>query len=422
MSLLQRNATPAEMMYGCVFSENFENKDLIARNGGTITGAPPVFFGADLDGTNDYITYDLSGQEFNSAEIFILFDCTPDFEADDGVFYYFYDTDTRHVLLKNTSDELAVYFNNQLIHAIPYATWGPFWLPGERNVLIVGGQSTDTSAWLNGQSILSNDVTSWQAYSRTTELVIGARVSTYTNKFNGKINKIQIYHSLLTAQEAFDFYTEETYNYPKKAVAHYTMRAREHDPTNVQTLDITKNANHAQFGDGTPPTTPTKNQKRGYLYDGTSDYLYCGADSSLDLTNASYCALVKLNSISGEHQIISKSEATFTTTEFELKVSDTTIKLVATNGVSATTASFSGIGLGVYYLVIGTISGNDLQLYVNGVPGAVAPFFGTRSTTSASTLIGKRAHISSFEFLDGEINEIVVFPFALTPLQAIDLI
>lgn len=49
------------------------------------------------------------------------------------------------------------------------------------------------------------------------------------------------------------------------------MTADAHDPDNVRTLDLSGNDVHGVFGDGsTPATYPTKLQKRGYNFSGTS--------------------------------------------------------------------------------------------------------------------------------------------------------
>jgi hypothetical protein len=261
MSLLQKNATPAEIMRGCVFAENFENKDEIARNGGTITGNPSVFFGADLDGSNDYVEYALSGQEFNSDLLSFLFDINPDFAGDDGADHTLIDTTlTNRILFAKTStNTLFIQINGVLIADISFATYGAYWLTGQRNVLVISSTSGSTDAWLNGTQILTADATAWGASIVQTGVVFGA-TKFAANKFDGKINKIQIYHGLLTAQEALDFYTGETYRYMNKAVLHLPMRAREHDSS---LYGLPNEIINGDFTDWTDSTVPDNWAKTG---------------------------------------------------------------------------------------------------------------------------------------------------------------
>lgn len=209
MTLLAYNSTPAERARYCSFAERAESSWHVAENGGVITGTPIINFGATLDGTNDYLTYTLQGQEFNSANISIMVECWPGFDYDANDNYYLIDTPDlyRYLIYKrnNTgSNVLEIYLGNTSIAQIPSATYGPYWLPSQRNVLLVSGTSGNTNAWLNGSQILTADATLW-VQKLPAQLFIGARHSGI-GLFDGVINQVKIFKSLLTADDALNYY------------------------------------------------------------------------------------------------------------------------------------------------------------------------------------------------------------------------
>jgi len=214
MSLLTSNSTPAERNIGCVFSETFVNNERVIKNGGTIIGTPPINFGANFDGTNGYIIYGLAGNEFNSDEISIVCEFYPDFEPTYNANEILYDTPSnayRIIKLNNgNGNSLLVYCGITIISNVSVATYSPFWNIGARNTIVVSAVSGSNKVWLNGNEI-SNTSTAWTTVSGTV-LYIGAPTSA-SKFFDGKITKLQIFNSLLTAQDALNFYNNSTYNY-----------------------------------------------------------------------------------------------------------------------------------------------------------------------------------------------------------------
>ncbi|MBU1173437.1 MAG: LamG domain-containing protein, partial [Proteobacteria bacterium] len=273
MGTLIRHSTPAERFCKCSLALGFDSSEDVARASGVISGTPTIAGGlATLNGTTGYITYALTGNEFNSAEISIVIEFWPDFDTDENVARMLFDSTTsnRYLCYKQTnanSNVLTIFLGNILIASIAEATYSPFWLVGQRNVLQISGTSTDTSAWLNGNLILDADATAWTAKTPVT-FYIGSEHNTF-KRFDGKIGPIKVFKGLLTAQDALNFYNKNTYAYRENYAFHLPMRAQEHDPTNTQTLDI-QNSNHGAFGAGA--AEPTKNSGRGYYYDG-GDYL-----------------------------------------------------------------------------------------------------------------------------------------------------
>jgi len=421
MSQLSKNATPAEIMRGCSFSENFENRRAIVGNGGVITGTPNVFFGVDLDGTNDYITYALSGQEFNSAEISIVIEFVPHFDYDDNNFHCFFDAGTPnddYLVAKMDDNALRIDLGNSLIHEILGAVYGPFWLANQRNVLVISGNDTAVNAWLNGNQILTNDLSPWSPTIVNTMYV--GQLDADIWRFDGKINKLQIYHSLLTAQEASDFYTNETYNYMNKALMHLPMRAREHDPDNVQTLDITKNANHAEFGDGsTPATYPTKLSKRGYSFDGTAKYMDCGTGTGLmDNNDQTLAVYIKCNDLSSpSFQGIFTNGQSVVADEQALFLLSGNWRYVTSNCSLLAPATENN-----YVLLVATRyydgANTTCKLYINGSLADTDVEAGISNQTVLDCLVG---YLNTDRYFNGDILMAAGWTIPLTPLQIMDL-
>ena len=210
MSLLQYNSVPAERSVGCVFAENFESNWHVQENGGAISGSPVINHGATFDGAADYITYRLQGHEFNAANISIVIEFYPDFNYSDNVECYFIDsTDPyRYIIYKKPIGggyQLDIYLGNTQIASILPATYGGSWLQSERNVLVVSGTSGATNAWLNGTQILTSDASAWTP-DAPTELYVGSRFNA-TGLFDGVISSVKVFQSLLTGEDAENYYT-----------------------------------------------------------------------------------------------------------------------------------------------------------------------------------------------------------------------
>lgn len=220
---------------GCKLQEDFHDADTMARKRWTLVGAPTVNDGITLNGTTQYATKVLEDQ-FYSDEISIVCEFWPDFEYDENVRRYLFDT-TAGALYSVVKDNnaggnvLIVTLGNTAIASIPSATYSGAWIVGGRNVLVVSGTTGDTSAWLNGVEILTADGEVWTPDDPAT-LFVGA-TNAGANFFDGIIKRLEVYKTLLTAQEASDIYNNATWSYMNEAVLHLPMDMARHDPSNT---------------------------------------------------------------------------------------------------------------------------------------------------------------------------------------------
>ena len=282
---LMRYTTPAERARGCVWADRFESQALVESNAGTITGAPtfsPVT-GVTLDGAADYLTYNLTGQEFNSDPLSIVVEFTPDFNWDENANRYFFDADNgagagRSYIVKYNNaanNAIEVYLGNtSRVSNIAEGDYSPFWLQNQRNVMVVSSTTTNTNVWLNGSPIEVAYPVAWVPTGAVTRLVVG-RAAGGGLYFDGTIHSLQVYKSLLTAAEAQDFYDHSTYTWENQATAHYQMRLVDHDATNTTTIDSAGNGYHLTFLGDFEANKLT--DRHGYDPDGTNDYARAAA-------------------------------------------------------------------------------------------------------------------------------------------------
>lgn len=229
MSWLQKNSTPAERALRCSFAEKCRDAGAIAANGGVISGSPTFDGeGVILDGVSDYVTYTLMGGEFDSAALSIALEFWPDFEADEAVTRLLFDSSSLYYrLARQSTGVLRLYLGGTVIADIPQLTFAPYWLTNSRNTLLIHSTGSSTDMELNGNPILTDDLTAW-APTRPIELFLGAS-STLGSFFKGKIGEFKVFKSLLTAKDAENFYNKNTYDYQRSALVDLPMQAAQHD-------------------------------------------------------------------------------------------------------------------------------------------------------------------------------------------------
>jgi len=422
---LTSNSTPAERAVGCVFAENFVSNAEVIKNGGTVTGDPTIDFGATFDGTTDYISYVLDGKEFNSDELSIVIEFNPDFEADDDEDHCLMGggSSDDYWLLKHNANSIRLDLGNTTIGYIPLLDYQSYWNVGSRNVIVVSGTSGNTSVWLNGNVILDEKNTVWTE-TIIDNMTIGSRHSSKSSFFVGTISNFQVYKSLLTAQDALNFYNNDTYNYRNKAVLDLPMGMAQHDPTNVRCLDVSGNGKHAQFGDGSTSTTyPTKQTTHGYDFDGgdyltgTATGLFNSAEISIvcefypDFATDDDVSAFLLSSTDTTEYRIQKFN-NFEANVLFMKLGDTSFGIA-----EATYSPYWYVGQKNVLVISGTTGATDVWL--NGHQILTADNTAWSPTNPANFWIGSNYNAASL--FNGKITGFQVYPFLLTPTQVQDI-
>lgn len=435
-----KNKHPAEVQRGLIWQETFENATSIAKNGGTITGALEFRDkGAYFDGTNDSILYSIRGPMFATGYWSAVIEFIPNFTLGDGVGYCLFSSDSgKTYCYLDSSHVLRVIAGNGTgAIAVNLVDYQAYWKAGQRNVLVMSMRSGANTLWLNGTQLTSN-ANAWTAQAQTS-LYLGAR-NDLAYKFKGTICSFKFFvfyaaTNLLTAQEALDYYTGQTFNYNKRATCILPMTADSHDATNLRTSDASGNGNHFTFGDGSTPTTyPTKLAKRGYSFDG-GDYL-TGPTGGLISSLSKFTVVFygKRNSTSlgvacGESRtspVIAYRQCCGITTAGN--IFHAACNSLSSSSMNNTTDYLNILNACLIQIYDGSQStdATKLKAYLNGnllsltngggaIPSSLSGingnvYIGRISTTANGT----------WQYTTGEIYYFALYPFTLTPLQVID--
>lgn len=281
MSRLTKNSLSAERKRGLSFSETFEDAQAVRLNGGTITGTPVVDCGADFSGTNEHITYAAS-DELSGASLSFLIRFTPDFAFDDGLSHYMFSTTSEdYRFYKTSTSQLQITIGNALIANMNIAA---DWVEGQENILVITSVTTDTSVWLNGSQILTNDNSAWSEQT-ISNLYIGA-ASNGAAEYEGKISEIKIFKTQLKDAEAQQLSAANWTSYRNLAAIELPMDLLRHDATNTRATDISGNGLHGTL---TGTSIAKNTDKTGYLLPGTDEFLDVGDTSQNLKTVALLC-------------------------------------------------------------------------------------------------------------------------------------
>ncbi len=420
MSELINNTEAAERAIGCTFAANFESPEKVVANGGVINGDPVINFGAVLDGVDDYFDFALAGTEFNSANISIVIEFTPNFDTDVGVTTVLCDgtSTVRYLVQVGSTGLLNLQLGNTSIPNIAEAVYSPFWNVGERNVFVISGTSGDTSAWLNGNEILANDNTAWTP-TPIANFFIGAAFNG-TAVFDGTMHSVKVFDALLTQQEAQDYTDNTTYNYRNNTVVDLQLRSEDHDATNVQTLDVSGNGNDAAIGDGSTGTTfPTKLQKRGYSFDG-GDYLLGAGAANLPLGSSARTVAVTVDTkdFGAADQGILGWGIDDALGEFSTMVNSSSQMFVHRFGGSVTLSS-SVVPTGGIHTLVYVFEDDVLTGFVDGINQGSVALASLDTGDDGSFTVGARNSFLNNK-MTGDMFQATIFDFGLTPLQVAD--
>jgi len=252
MSRLVKNTLYAERLSGCTFSERFENVSSVVDNNGSLNGDPKIKVGADLDGSLDSIEYSLTGAEFYSDNLSIVFEFTPRFGVTADAHYFFdCNVGARTTLVKNSpasSNQITLILGNSTFLQIAQVTYEPFWRTNERNVFVISTVSGNTKAWLNGGLVKDDQVSTWSKKSAT-RFYCGV-ANTGSSPFDGIIHSFKLFNTLLTEEDAQRYYAQTVFKYKSASTVDLPMCLRQHDPTGVDAVTNRREVPYNLLKDG----------------------------------------------------------------------------------------------------------------------------------------------------------------------------
>ena len=412
---------PAERERGASFADGFESQARVESNGGTVYGSPTFSAsqGVTLNGSNDYIQYDLTGQEFFSSELSILIEFTPDFDWDNNSTRAIYYGDSYFYIVKTNNgggNKLNMKIHNSFYSILP-AAYSSYWKTNQKNILIISAESGSEKIWLNGEVI----ATASTSYTVRTvlNLYIGAS-NTGVQNFDGIIHRIVVFHAKLSDAECEAYSNGTMWNYENRAVAVWRFRAADHTGTTTKEsagrgYDLTING------------SPEKLQTHGYEFDGSSDYLSRADDDTFDPAgDFSVQCVVENDDLSSNAAIISRMASV--TSEFSWRV-----QYINTNelylSISKNGTAWSQFSLGNAFdtkLIAFTMTYN----YVADGSSVGKIYVGSRTAAESTTLAGPvynstaalmlAARGGPGGYFDGSIYYCAYFNEVLNEMQHLD--
>jgi len=424
MSRLSQNSSVAERMIGCVFAENFKSKDNIASNGGTLHGDPACSSkGVLLDGSS-YVSYQLAENVFGHDEMSFYFKFTPSFSLGDGETYTLFhstitDGGNGTRLYVDVDGALQFYVKSStLVFEISAVDLASVWKNNAVNRLIIKTKSGDTSCWINGTRMVTND-TSTYVPELTSYITIGNwRFVSGLYPFEGTIHEFKVFNGFLDDVEA-EKMSRRGGQFGSSQDLILPMTMQHHDPTNAKALDATNNNRDAALGDGsTQSLMPVKLAKKGYRF--ANDYMI--VSSPMDSDDAfSVTTLVDITSNGANQDIAQVWDANGLVFLLMNSGSAGDIRFFV-GGTSSSYAAISEVLTSGMCAITGTyFSGEKPKVYINGQYIAESSSKPPLPSLSSQVMtIGRRYSLAA-NGLYADMGHLQVDNIALTPIQVAEL-
>jgi len=400
MSLLSNYSTPAERSRGLIWAERFENIEKCSLNGLSSFSAGLSFDigkGVLLDGSKT-VTYSSNAPNVvNSTSMSLVIEFTPLFSPDDGAIHYFINSSgvATLLVLKRDTNALSSYFNINVSWTL--AEYQAYWKLNQRNVVVFTHSNGSHKMYLNGNFISTKTTASTPWTSNSSLLAIGGSGS------NEYIKSVIIFKdTILTAQEASDYYNNSTFNYDNKA--------RFNLPMTSGVNDVSGKGNNFTLS----PTNPVKQLTKGYLFSSGANYI-TNATDLIGTGDITVSFLIK--SMTKSYAECLFSNGTFLV--YMGVAGELTTYYVYNNGITGVYSSAGMKEAGDWATIILTRTGTTINLYVNlklliSTSSAPSPVAGT------ATFIGSRS-VAIDPLASGYIADTRLYPFILTPMQIADL-
>ncbi len=393
-----------------IFYEDFSSRESIARNNGTLTGTPIVRDGLILNGSTDYVTYQIPSTLFSHPQISFVVEFIPDFNWDVDAYVNIFSSsgDDYYILKRQNADGNTLQFvsGGVSIANISSATYSGYWGQGERNTIVVSFESGDTNVWLNGFQIVTND---GSAYSPTSmgALVIGASVAGLY-KFDGTIKSFSIHNRLFTQEDVSALQNNSLYNYQNKASVWLDFKSISDDFV----LDRSGKGNSFTNVGGSFSAP-------GIDLDGSNDYLLCDSATGI-YGNAEQSIVICFSpdfdmGVASNRYLFDSSSSGRYMVYKDSGTSELSIILGSTFIGSTTGAGDYWKIDGVNVFVLVSESGNT-NAWLNNTQVSISD--NTAWSAGNPTEIYLGASYAPGGFFDGEIFHFSTYPIKLSSIQA----
>ena len=426
--LLTRYGRTAELARGLKWVDEFESNETVLRNGGIIIGSPIINFGATFNGSTDLLEYSRYPEP---QEITLSCEVVLNSKSGASNIVSVYDSGTSlfaYILRHRASDsELQFLINDGGVQsAVSDADINE----NQKYSIMATYDGTTLKLYIDGVLQSATDTATSILYPTSNKTLQVGHYFNGSNSWDGTIKDLKIFNTALTAQEAADYYNRTTWRYREHTKFYLPMRAEQHDPVNVRTLDASGNGKNGTLGDGSTATTyPTKLTRRGYSFDG-GDYIAMPNSDPIWSGTAGYTIAMVINDAPGsvDRTIFGEGYSTSTTPIFRLRSqatagqnlvvqlrSDALVNLL--NNVLSDSEPFDG----GHHTIIWTDEAGDAHLYVDGMEDATDFSYVSSGLTLDRTTIGAWISNAVAEQMTGEVLFCSSYTRKLTPTQVWDL-
>ena len=180
-------------------------------------------------------------------------------------------------------------------------------------------------------------------------------------------------------------------------------------------------ANTTNDDGNTPPEWTDGKFGKALSFDGVDDYVDCGNDESLNITDEiTIEAWVKLNRVDVVQTVVSKWAGDIPNKAYLISLEYDDAVFIVGNGTEIHNARYKNIlEVGTWYIV-GTYDRQYIRIYVNGVEGTPYSFTSPITTSSSPVAIGVREP-EMIQYIDGIIDEVRIYNRALSEEEISDL-
>ncbi len=195
----------------------------------------------------------------------------------------------------------------------------------------------------------------------------------------------------------------------------------DYDDTNGITHDISGFANNASVSGAT--FLPTSGQVGGtFSFDGTNDYLNAGNDTELQMNTNAFTITLWLKAASQTASIIDKKNGSTLRAGYRVNMSGTTVAFTISDGSSSVSlnagTATSGASWNHYTF---TRNASGMFAFTNGVADGSTTSGGALDVRSVMPIIIGANNSFADAFLNGQVDEIMIFNHSLTPNEILTL-
>lgn len=417
MSLLCQRSLPAERQRGLIFVEKFRSSDEVFANGGAIGGGTPTFGPgyAVFDGAS-YLNYPLGNPVVRGSHA-----CSIDVEVTP--------TSAAGTQYVATIGPTGFVAGSDIGVAIMGGTWNIFVGGGavDSGIAVVPGRKTRICGTYAGggggtlrtyvDGVAGGTLGVTLAIVPSTIYMGGYGALSY---FTGLIHSVRAFDQQLSLEEVLAYYDGSMFQYRNKHSIFLPMRAIDHDPANTRTLDRSGYGRHGVFGAGA--AAPTKLPARhGYDLDG-ADYFTTTLGGAFNTPEISFAVEFEADYAydGGANSFL--WDTAFGTRYYCYKDAAGNIRFAANGGAifgwTAATTAVHWRRLGSMVIVASFKSGKN-NVWFNGIRLLTDDATAWGVANPATLYLG--CAYDTLNNHDGRITRFASWPFALNPMQAMDL-